>query len=307
MGSRKNWTVRRKVLVLSLDYDDCIEQLTPYGDRINKNLMGHYSWLGYLPEASDMYKKTWWDFITPLAQKNYDERIIMCGSNRQSLGSDELNRWKNFAWWCSFEKERTQPKAYWITRMNRFLKYNKEGLATDALPWLCKKLTKQTGKKWTLYPLMWYDGDRKAGISWGTNSKYTPLRYTPLSLQRFGDYMNSPNKVPLLRFQITRLVEKYGDDVDIEMYFFDDDGKDIIFKGLQERVMKPFVDVIQMRDGSTVNCRWAGLLENVTLTLRKMNALLAMPIYSEYRFGKRAGPGEYFYPFATASGSKPEL
>merc|ERR1711964_260708 len=73
-----------------------------------------------------------------------------------------------------------------------------------------------------------------------------------------GSMFNRWDKVSLLRFQITRLVDRYKDqNADIHIYFFDNDSKNVILPALWKQVICP-------------NDEWK-MPENVTLTLMKMN------------------------------------
>ena len=64
------------------------------------------------------------------------------------------------------------------------------------------------------YPLLWIDGDEATGTSWRNKTKNIDMDGP--------GYIWRDNKVPLLKYQIGRLVRDFGSERPITVYFFDD-------------------------------------------------------------------------------------
>ena len=198
---------KNEVVVYNFDYDGALSGITGFISRLVVAIDKAYK-MEYTKRQKE-YEKEFWDFIDKLEERHpLAKKKVLCGSARQDYFEDVRNR---------ILQEKPYQHPYYKDIMNNY--DEGEGLVTTELERL---VDSEYGKShnWELYPLLWVDGDGETGSSWKNKTKrilYDGPR---------GRFWND-NKVPLLKFQIDRMVREFGTDTNICVYFFDD-RKDIL-------------------------------------------------------------------------------
>jgi len=224
-----------EITVFDFDYDNCVGGLSCVCQRTKRVIEGmdrfHATFPGQFADRQALFDRSFEEFVKPLADQP-GRKLVMCGSARQDITSDKWNRKKedkNYDGFPHFQHD-TQKK---------------EGLVTTELPCLAKQLGAE------LYPLLFADGDGKAGLAWEDESR-TMYQCGPAA-HRWHDL-----KAPLLRFQIDRLQQHLGEGVPFHIYFFDD----------RVDILQEVVQRVKVADETA---GWRGLPEGVKLTCIHMD------------------------------------
>ena len=204
------------LVIYDFDYDGALGGITDWSRRITAFTEKHYR--GDYTKRQKEFEEDFWNHMDELDKRHpIAEKKVACGSARQDYATDIRNR-------TNAEKP-YQHKDYRHI-LNDHTKG--EGLVTRELEWLVES---EYGRShnWELYPLLWIDGDEATGTSWRNKTKNIDMD-GPLG------YIWRDNKVPLLKYQIGRLVRDFGSERPITVYFFDD--RQDILDALNKSVVK---------------------------------------------------------------------
>jgi len=238
----------QKILVLNIDYDGCLELLTPYGE-ISQRIYTVYN-----PDGAKIlkeFKKKWETFITEKKDNDdYDTKIVLSGTNRTSPIFENKNRNVNFNldkhnWELVnssinhrlnqnrySSKQRQEHIKLKPLSLEETLKKHKEklegttGFSIHAYDWITKELnTRWEGSDWILSKFLMSDmiNGWEEGTTWPLMGK--PDSEYIMKKTADSEYNNKyeldGKKYVLLTTQMKHLAEKYPN-AEIDMYFFDD-------------------------------------------------------------------------------------